>query len=109
MRWLHGLAFSMIGAWTVAACSSGGQGGSVASEENVGTSVQAITTACGFDTIGLPCDPDGPAGPKLECEGNCGLNTNGVATCQNVAAGTLDGVVCGNGVGALGCKKYCSG
>jgi MYXO-CTERM domain-containing protein len=79
--------------------------------ESVGVKAEAITAACNLDTIGLPCDPDGPAGAKLECEGNCGIATNGLVACIAVVAGVLDGVVCGttNGVGDAACNRYCSG
>jgi len=111
MRWFLGAALTAMSAWAIVACSSGEANRSPQPIENVGSTAQAITTACGFDTIGLPCDPDGPAGPKLECEGACAIGTSGIATCQAAAAGSLDGVVCGttSGVGDAACKRHCSG
>lgn len=93
------------------ACATGGETGGQASE-SVGEARQAITTACSFDTLGLPCDPDGPAGPRLECEGFCSIQVSGYVTCTPVTVvNQNNGVVCGtsNAVGDSACKRYCSG
>ncbi len=93
------------------ACASGGDAGEPSSE-SVGSAQQAITTACSFDTLGLPCDPDGPAGPRLECEGFCTIQVSGYVTCSPVTVvNQNNGVVCGTstGVGDAACKRYCSG
>lgn len=94
------------------ACSSGELGSS--NEGSVRATSQAITAACNVNTIGLPCDPDGPTGALLECEGVCTISTSGLAQCSTLkAAGlkNLDGVVCGNsgGVGDGACALHCLG
>jgi len=111
MDWLRGTVAALVVASLVPACSSGTPEPGPADEGRLGTVAQAITTACSFNTIGLPCDPDGPAGPKLECEGVCSVAFTGYVNCQVVATGALNGVVCGTsaGVGDAACKKYCSG
>jgi Dictyostelium (slime mold) repeat len=108
MNWLRGISLALLGGAALAACG----GASNPSEtEPVGEVSQAITAACNLNTVGFPCDPDGPAKPKLECEGVCGLHANGLVTCQVVALGALNGVACGttSGVGDAACKRYCSG
>jgi MYXO-CTERM domain-containing protein len=112
MNWLRSALFALTCVSLSAACSSSqSEGADQREPESVGETAQAITAACGFDTIGLPCDPDGPAQEKLECEGVCAISHTGLATCLGVVAGSLDGVVCGttNGVGNAACKRYCSG
>lgn len=115
MNWFRGFVIGLVGVSLMGACSSGAEptssDGKSGAKEALGQASQAITAACNLDTIGLPCDPDGPAGSKLECEGVCGIATNGLVSCQNVVAGTLDGVICGttNGVGDNACKRHCSG
>lgn len=111
MNWLRGVVVALILSPVAAACSSGEPAPQAGETEHVGVVSQAITTACSFDTIGLPCDPDGPAGAKLECEGVCAIGKDGYALCQAVVTGTLNGVVCGanNGIGAAACKHVCSG
>lgn len=110
MRWLRGLLLAVSFGPLASACSSGTPETS-GSEAGSGSLVQAITAACSNDTVGLPCDPDGPAGAKLECEGRCAVAASGLVVCQGVAAGTLNGVICGttNAVGDNACKRYCSG
>ena len=60
MRWLRALVLAVSCASVGAACSSGEPAPAPTSDGPVGEVSQAITAACGFDTIGLPCDPDGP-------------------------------------------------
>jgi len=97
------------------ACGVAGNGGvgqpSASDDESVGSASQAITAACNLNTIGLPCDPDGPAKPLLECEGVCAIALTGLVACQAVKPNALDGVVCGTsaGVGDAACKRHCSG
>jgi len=111
MRWLSGVFVAFAFASVAAACSSGETGPGGNDGEALGSVSQAITTACNTQTLGLPCDPDGAGGPKLECEGVCGIATTGVVRCTAVPAGTLDGVTCGtaSGVGDVACTRYCSG
>lgn len=111
MNWLRGIAVALVLSPVAFACSSGAPATPVGEAERVGQVSQAITTACGFDTLGLPCDPDGPAGPKLECEGVCNILVNGNVACQVAVAGSLNGVICGSasGVGDAACKRHCSG
>ncbi len=82
-----------------------------AATEPVGSQSQALTTACTNLTVGMPCDPDGPSKPLLECEGVCSIATTGLATCVNVAAGSNDGHICGTkfGVGDAACNLRCAG
>lgn len=112
MKFLRALGGLFMVGLLAGACSSG-ETYQPASEEAVpGTVSEAITAACSFDTIGLPCDPDGPANPtRLECEGVCSIGSNGLVACVAVAAGILDGVVCGNanGAGNAACTRHCSG
>jgi MYXO-CTERM domain-containing protein len=111
VNWFRGVLIGLAGVSLVSACSSGERRPEEEAPEVTGQVSQAITAACNLDTIGLPCDPDGPGGTKLECEGVCGIATSGLVSCQAVATGTLDGVVCGttNGVGDNACKRHCSG
>ncbi|HEX2873840.1 MAG TPA: MYXO-CTERM sorting domain-containing protein [Polyangiaceae bacterium] len=111
MRWLSGVFVAFAFASVAAACSSGESRPAGNDGEAMGSVTQAITTACNTLTVGLPCDPDGPAGPKLECEGVCYVATTGLVGCIAVAAGTLNGVTCGTagGVGDAACTRYCSG
>src|SRR5450432_1685533 len=70
--------------------------------ENVQSSAQAIITACNAQTIGFPCDPDGPGGSRTECQGICLINYVGSAQCLDLLyAGVpnMDGKVCGNSAG----------
>jgi MYXO-CTERM domain-containing protein len=92
------------------ACSSGAP----TAQEAVHSTSEAITAACNTLTVGFPCDPDGPIGPALECEGVCALGTNGTAQCLTLkAAGvtSMDGLVCGNtgGIGDAACARHCLG
>jgi MYXO-CTERM domain-containing protein len=109
MVWLRSVGLALVAAGLVVSCSSGG-GTSVGSEK-AGEVAEAIIAACNQDTIGLPCDPDGPAGAKQECEGMCALGLNGLVGCRSITAGSLNGVICGttNGVGDNACRRYCSG
>jgi MYXO-CTERM domain-containing protein len=102
--------FSLVMASCLFAACGVGQPSS-REDESLGSVAQAITAACNLNTIGLPCDPDGPANPKLECEGVCAVATNGLVACQPVTVGLLNGVICGttSGVGDAACKRYCSG
>jgi MYXO-CTERM domain-containing protein len=93
------------------ACSSGE--GPLPSE-SVESTTQAITAACNSQTIGLPCDPDGPSGALFECQGVCTLNSSGTAQCVGLAAAGLanmDGKVCGTsaGTGDAACALHCLG
>ena len=95
MNWLRS---SVTGLWLLGlaqACSAGERAGTTGPAEKVGETTQAITTACSFDTLGLPCDPDGPAGAKLECEGVCVIGQSGYVTCTAAAANSMNGIVCG--------------
>ena len=67
MGWLRGVLVASVLACVSQACASGDSSPSetAGGEENLGKVSEAITTACSFDTVGLPCDPDGPAGLKL--------------------------------------------
>src|SRR5690349_23104178 len=104
MSWLRGVVLGVVGASVAMACSVG-ESSPPSQTEKVGEAQQAITAACTFDTIGLPCDPDGPAQPKLECEGACMIGTAGLVVCRAVTAGTNDGVTCGtaSGIGDAAC------
>src|SRR5690349_19332812 len=79
--------------------------------EDLGTTSQAITTACNVLTVGLPCDPDGPGKPLLECEGVCAINATGAVACVKAVAGSNDGYICGSqaGIGDSACTRRCSG
>src|SRR5947209_3955186 len=60
-----------------AACSSAQPGPTVepgAVEDVKSTSEAIIITGCDINTVGLPCDPDGPMKPRTECEGSCVIN-----------------------------------
>jgi MYXO-CTERM domain-containing protein len=96
----------------VGACSS--EPSAVKSSEDLGTQSEALTTACNTLTIGLPCDPDGPVGTLLECEGVCGVGKTGDPVCYKISAiniKNLDGRICGTqaGVGDSACARRCSG
>src|SRR5262245_50515268 len=110
MHWLRGIISVILAGSVVAACSSE-SGPKPAGSEPIGEQAQALTAACNTLTIGLPCDPDGPAMPKLECEGVCAIAPSGLVSCQAVFAGANDGVICGTttGVGNAACKRVCSG
>src|ERR1044071_4475674 len=108
MRILVGLATSVLLGLVVPACSSGTeQPGGPDQAESAGEVTQAISNACTLQTIGLPCDPDGPGKPKLECEGICYLGLDGLVACVPVPSNSLDGVICGttNGVGDAACQR----
>jgi MYXO-CTERM domain-containing protein len=111
MRWLKAVVLAVGCGMVAGACSVASPAGPGPEQETLGQATQAITAACSFDTIGLPCDPDGPGKPKLECEGVCAIGANGLVACQVAAAGSLNGVVCGTtaGIGDAACKHYCSG
>jgi hypothetical protein len=111
MHFLRQLVAVATLAALASSCSAGESSSAGAGEPAPGENRSAITTACNLDTIGLPCDPDGPAGAKLECEGVCAIAVSGLVTCRTVVTGTLDGVVCGTsaGVGDAACRRYCSG
>jgi hypothetical protein len=91
MRWLAGLVALLSVGSLSSASSSGATATGDAGDETVAKVSEAITAACSLDTIGLPCDPDGPAGTKLECEGACGIALSGLVACQPVVAGALNG------------------
>src|SRR5262245_2439467 len=82
--------------------------------DSVAATTAALTDACTMDTIGFPCDPDGPAGTLLECQGVCGISSLGLLRClpiSSVGLTNLDGRVCGS-AGAIGdaaCAKHCFG
>ena len=76
MNWLRGVGLLVVIGSAIGACSSGDP----EPDAEVGETTQAITAACNVDTVGLPCDPDGPAGAKLECEGVCAIGATGLAT-----------------------------
>jgi MYXO-CTERM domain-containing protein len=108
MRWIGGSVLIVVFGSLAGACGTAPDG----ADEHVSQVAEGITAACSTDTLGLPCDPDGPAGSKLECEGACSLNQAGLVVCAAVTTpGRMDGVVCGttNGVGDNACKRYCSG
>jgi len=82
--------------------------------ESVASTSEAITTACDINTIGLPCDPDGPTRPATECQGICAIVQTGSAMCIGIAEASLanlDGRVCGNagGIGNAACARHCQG
>ncbi len=99
----------------VGACSSGKVPDAPSPIEEVGSQAQALTTACTSLTIGLPCDPDGPVGALLECEGICGVSkSGGDPICYKISALSLknmDGRICGTktAVGDAACARRCSG
>ena len=98
--------------FVAAACSSSDPTG--VEIETVHSTSEAITAACNIFTVGFPCDPDGPVGPLLECEGVCSLGTTGVVQCstiQDVGLKNLDGRACGNadGIGDAACARHCIG
>jgi len=113
MHWLRSALVALALVSVAQACAVGDpQPDNAGGKETTGQLSEALTTACSFDTIGLPCDPDGPAGAKLECEGVCVVSQTGYAACAGVSApGQMNGVVCGttNGVGDNACKRVCSG
>ncbi|HTA88016.1 MAG TPA: MYXO-CTERM sorting domain-containing protein [Polyangiaceae bacterium] len=111
MRARGALVGLLLLGFVAGACSSGG---APTVTESVESTSQAITAACTTQTIGFPCDPDGPAGPMLECEGACAISTNGTVACmtlKDAGIASLDGVVCGNsgGVGNAACALHCLG
>jgi MYXO-CTERM domain-containing protein len=112
MHWLRTGLATLTLVVLAGACASVNDGStSTQGAEEVGSVSQSITAACTSQTMGLPCDPDGPAGPKLECEGVCTIAATGYIACLTVTANAMNGVVCGttNGVGNNACKRYCSG
>jgi MYXO-CTERM domain-containing protein len=111
MRWIGGIVAVLSAGTLAVACSAEPPPERAGDPRPAGEVTEAITAACNPDTIGLPCDPDGPAGAKLECEGVCAILTTGLVSCRAATAGSLDGVVCGSttGVGDAACKRYCSG
>jgi hypothetical protein len=111
MAWQRGLGILAVCGLVASACGTRELEDAGGAVEPVAAVAQAITAACNPDTIGLPCDPDGPAGAKLECEGMCAIALNGLVGCRPVQTGALDGVVCGTttGVGDNACKRHCSG
>src|SRR5258706_4067964 len=102
------LALCCAGA--IGACSSGsGDDGAKAPGEPVEQASESLTGTCTMNTFGHPCDPDGAAGPKLECEGVCWVGTNGTMACSPIAdvgIATMNGRVCGTTFGT-GCANSC--
>lgn len=98
------------------ACSSGGvtTASDTSADDGVKSTSEAITNACDINTIGFPCDPDGPTHPLTECQGVCAIVQSGSAACVGLAEASLpnlDGRVCGNagGVGNAACARHCLG
>lgn len=86
---------------------------------SLGVVEQAITGTCQFSQLGMPCDPDGAAGPLQECEGVCLLRPvtgpGGIggynATCVSVTSAGLannDGKLCGSS-DSSNCGQVCTG
>ncbi len=67
--------------------------------EVTGKTGEFLTGTCSQLSIGHPCDPDGAAGPLLECGGVCLLNTSGNSACVPITTAgiaTMNGRVCGS-------------
>ena len=100
-------SLSLMGTAILFACSSD----SVESPppEPIAQVDQAVVGPCTMNTVGMPCDPDGPTGPKLECFGVCRISWTGLPFCAPAAPNTLDGLACGTatGVGHAICQNRC--
>ena len=104
------ISFAAVTSLALAGCASADDGEPVADEET-NASQEAITGACSWWTVGLPCDPDG-AGPLLECQGVCSPTGTATATCTALsAAGVtgMNGATCGtnSSLGDAACANRC--
>jgi hypothetical protein len=107
---MHKLIWTLVGGLALA-CSVADDvdAPTTGEEESVGSTAEAISSTCTADTIGLPCDPDGPIGPLQECQGACKIATTGLPACVSFNVVSLNGRPCGstNGVGNAACQNSC--
>ncbi|HMR80012.1 MAG TPA: hypothetical protein PKD61_33115, partial [Polyangiaceae bacterium] len=103
-----GLLLTGLGTAVLVSCGAGDSEEPVV-DESVAQTQEAIIGNCTLNTFGLPCDPDGPLGPKLECQGKCwyGGTPAGPIFLGLATPSEINGAACASGPGAGDCANSC--